>query len=167
MKRLFRHIDLDYLRSGIFGFEDALVSTTGTVIGIASGTSNKDFIILAGLVVLSVEAISMSAGQYVSEEAVHQATPNAPHRDNLILSSGVMFVSYVAGGIIPIIPLAFTSGIYFIISSLTLALIGLYSLGFVKGKLVGASPTRSALEVLLIGGVATAIGSIVGFLLRL
>jgi hypothetical protein len=38
----------------------------------------------------------------------------------------------------------------------------LLALGYVKGKVVGVSPGKSALEVFIIGTVATAIGIIAG-----
>jgi len=47
-------INQDYLRSLVFGFQDALVSTTGIVVGISVGVSNKQFIILSALVAISV-----------------------------------------------------------------------------------------------------------------
>ncbi len=62
----------DYVRSLMFGLQDGLVSTTGVVVGISSGVSDKSIIILASLVAVTVEATSMAAGQYSSEKAVHQ-----------------------------------------------------------------------------------------------
>ena len=59
-------INQDYIRSLVFGFQDALVSTTGIVVGISVGVHNKQFIILSALVAISVEALSMGAGQYLS-----------------------------------------------------------------------------------------------------
>ena len=48
------------------------------------------------------------------------------------------------------------------IAAIAGALIGLFVLGYVKGKLVKTSPLRSALEIVIIGGIATAIGLTVG-----
>ena len=69
-------INPDYLRSIVFGFQDALVSTTGIVVGISAGIDNKQFIILSALVTISVEALSMGAGQYLSEKTVHELPQN-------------------------------------------------------------------------------------------
>ena len=63
------HIHEDYLRSGLFGIQDGLVSTTGVVVGISTGVEDKAIIILASLVAVTVEASSMAAGQYSSEKA--------------------------------------------------------------------------------------------------
>jgi VIT1/CCC1 family predicted Fe2+/Mn2+ transporter len=43
-----------------------------------------------------------------------------------------------------------------------LALLGLFALGWAKGRLVRVPVVRSGLEVLAVGGVATIIGVIVG-----
>lgn len=46
------------------------------------------------------------------------------------------------------------------------ALAALLVLGYVKGKIVQTGPLRSALELGVIGGAATAIGLGVGYLFR-
>ena len=50
---MFKEIHEDYLRSIIFGFQDALVSTTGVIAGVAAGTSVKEIVILAGILTIS------------------------------------------------------------------------------------------------------------------
>lgn len=57
------------LREGIFGLEDGLVSTMGVITGIASGTGARLVILLAGLVVILVESLSMAAGSYLSNKS--------------------------------------------------------------------------------------------------
>ena len=46
------------------------------------------------------------------------------------------------------------------------SLIGLFALGYWKGKVVSVSPIKSALEILIIGGIATSVGIIVGNILE-
>ena len=53
----------------MFGLQDGLVSTTGVVVGISIGVSDKSILILAALVAVTVEATSMAAGQYSSESS--------------------------------------------------------------------------------------------------
>ena len=98
------HIHEDYLRSGLFGIQDGLVSTTGVVVGISTGVEDKAIIILASLVAVTVEASSMAAGQYSSEKAVHQMDKTKKHTDSLIIGASIMFFGYLLGGIVPIIP---------------------------------------------------------------
>lgn len=158
-------INQDYLRSIVFGCQDALVSTTGIVIGISAAVSNRQFIVLSALVTVSVEALSMAAGQYLSEKSVHDLSNNR-HRDNLALGSLFMFISYLVGGFIPIIPiLIFPINISPLITTL-FSFIGLFALGFLKAKFFANHPWRSAIEMLVIGGLATLIGLLVGFTLK-
>ena len=53
-----KRIDSDYVRSSFFGIEDSLVSTTGLIAGVAVGSQNAKYVILAGLVGIAVEAVS-------------------------------------------------------------------------------------------------------------
>jgi len=60
------------IRELVFGLEDGIVSTTGAVIGIAAGTGNQKVVILSGLVIVVVEALSMAAGTYLSSKSKRQ-----------------------------------------------------------------------------------------------
>ena len=159
-------INPDYLRSTVFGFQDALVSTTGIVVGISAGVDNKQFILLSALVTISVEALSMGAGQYLSEKTVHDLPQNR-HRDNLLTGGLIMFVSYLLGGLIPIIPIIFAAPPLSSFLSIIFAFVGLFSLGFVKAKLFQGKTWRSAFEMLIIGGLATFIGLLVGLIFKI
>jgi vacuolar iron transporter family protein len=159
-------INQDYLRSIIFGCQDALVSTTGVVVGISIGAHNKQFIILSALVALSVEALSMGVGQYLSEKSVHQL-PESNHKDNLIIGALLMFVSYVVGGFLPIIPIFFILPPLSSLLSVIFAFVGLFTLGFFKAKLFCGQVWRSAFEMLTLGGLTTLIGLAVGLIFRI
>ncbi len=63
------------IREVVFGVEDGMVSTLGTITGIAIGSQDHFTVILAGLVIVSVESISMGVGSYLanrSERDVNQ-----------------------------------------------------------------------------------------------
>lgn len=57
------------IRDLVFGVEDSLVSTLGVITGIAGGTENRFAVVLAGVVVIIVEALSMAAGSYLSAKS--------------------------------------------------------------------------------------------------
>lgn len=160
------HIHEDYLRSGLFGIQDGLVSTTGVVVGISTGVEDRAIIILASLVAVTVEATSMAAGQYSSEKAVHQMDKTGKHTDSLVTGALIMFVAYLIGGLVPIIPTIIFNQPQARIISIFAAFLGLFLLGYVKGKLVEHKPLRSAIELFIIGSLATAIGLVVGYILR-
>jgi vacuolar iron transporter family protein len=157
----------DYVRSLMFGLQDGLVSTTGVVVGISSGVSDKSIIILASLVAVTVEATSMAAGQYSSEKAVHQMDKTGKHTDSLVIGALIMFFSYLLGGLVPIIPtILFTQPLAKELA-IILAFIGLFLVGYVKGHYVKIAPLRSAIELFVIGAFAAAVGLVVGNILKI
>jgi len=166
MQRIKTFLHEDYLRSLMFGLQDGIVSTTGVVIGISTGVNNKDIIVLAALVAVMVEASSMAAGQYSSEKAVHQMDKTGKHTDNLYIGALIMFVAYLIGGSFSIIPtLIFDQPIARILAIIS-SFVGLFIIGYIKGHLVEHRPLRSAIELFIIGSVATIVGVAVGYYLR-
>ena len=57
---------LNWLRAGVLGANDGIVSTAGLVIGVAAATTNRGAIFTAGLAGLAAGAMSMAVGEYVS-----------------------------------------------------------------------------------------------------
>ncbi len=58
------------IRELVFGMEDGMVSTLGSITGIAAATKDPFTTILAGLVIIAVESISMAVGSYLSSKSV-------------------------------------------------------------------------------------------------
>ncbi|WP_460938135.1 VIT1/CCC1 transporter family protein [Phycicoccus ginsengisoli] len=57
---------LNWLRAGVLGANDGIVSTAGIVIGVAAATTDRGAILTAGAAGLAAGAMSMAAGEYVS-----------------------------------------------------------------------------------------------------
>src|SRR6201985_1942753 len=57
---------LNWLRAGVLGANDGIVSVAAIVVGVAGATSNNAPILAAGLAALVGGAISMALGEYVS-----------------------------------------------------------------------------------------------------
>lgn len=57
---------LNWLRAGVLGANDGLVSTAGIVVGVAGATSTLSTILTAGLAGLVAGSLSMAGGEYVS-----------------------------------------------------------------------------------------------------
>jgi VIT1/CCC1 family predicted Fe2+/Mn2+ transporter len=57
---------LNWLRAGVLGANDGIVSTAGIVIGVAAATVQRSTIATAGIAGLAAGAMSMAAGEYVS-----------------------------------------------------------------------------------------------------
>lgn len=156
----------DYVRSSFFGIEDSLVSTTGLIAGIAVATTDKQFIILAGLVAIAVEAISMAAGEFLSEETEHDMDDPGSRRTRPIVGGLIMLVSYAVAGLVPLLPVMLLPGKLAIVAAVVAALIGLFVLGYFKGQITQRSPLRSGFKVLIVGGLATLIGIVVGIVFK-
>jgi vacuolar iron transporter family protein len=57
---------LNWLRAGVLGANDGIVSVAGIVMGVAGATSERGQIFIGGLAGLVAGALSMAAGEYVS-----------------------------------------------------------------------------------------------------
>jgi len=157
----------DYVRSSFFGIEDSLVSTTGLIAGIAAGSADKKFVLLAGVVAISVEAISMAAGEFLSEEATQDMGRGKRHSSSPLIGGIIMLVSYALAGLVPLIPVIFIPQPYTLPAAIGSALIGLYSLGYVRGRITKRPPVQQGLKVLIVGGLAAFIGIVVGLAFKL
>lgn len=159
--------DQEYLRSILFGIEDSLISTTGLIAGISIGSNDNKFVILAALVSVSIEAVSMGAGEYLSDDTVKDLDKLKRNRDNPLLSGLLMLISYIFAGMIPLFPTLFTSFPTSLILSITFAFIAFFLLGFIKGKLINTSPFKGGMKILIVGGIATLLGLLMGFVFKL
>jgi VIT1/CCC1 family predicted Fe2+/Mn2+ transporter len=57
---------IGWLRAGVLGANDGILSTASLIVGVASASSGKTAVMVAGLAGLVAGAMSMAAGEYVS-----------------------------------------------------------------------------------------------------
>jgi VIT1/CCC1 family predicted Fe2+/Mn2+ transporter len=57
---------MNWLRAGVLGADDGIVSVAGIVVGVAGATSVRGAIVTAGMAGLVAGAVSMALGEYVS-----------------------------------------------------------------------------------------------------
>lgn len=57
---------LNWLRAGVLGANDGIVSTAGLVVGVAGATASSTALFIAGIAGMVAGALSMAAGEYVS-----------------------------------------------------------------------------------------------------
>lgn len=62
-------VRLNWLRAGVLGANDGIVSTAGLVVGVAGATSSSTALLAAGLAGLLAGSLSMASGEYVSVSA--------------------------------------------------------------------------------------------------
>ncbi|MFH1611033.1 MAG: VIT1/CCC1 transporter family protein [Patescibacteria group bacterium] len=70
-----------YIREVVFGLEDSLVSTLGVVTGVAVITQDSAMVLVTGCVLIVVEAVSMSAGSYLSSKSAMEVFENRKKQD--------------------------------------------------------------------------------------
>ena len=212
----------DVLKEVVFGMEDGMVSTLGSITGIAIASQNHATVVLAGVVIIAVESVSMGIGSYLSnrsqeeyekrklreeKEEIHlfpreekeellemyiqegwpkeiaiQMTDHASLDQKLLLKEMAlhelkvfpnsrsvsvkgaiyMFFSYIIGGLVPlasylILPIKTAFPI-----SIILTLAGLFALGTATTKFTKQSPVKMGFRMLVIGGIALAVGLLAG-----
>ncbi|HEY4512991.1 MAG TPA: VIT1/CCC1 transporter family protein [Candidatus Paceibacterota bacterium] len=69
------------LKEVVFGIEDGMVSTLGSITGIAIGSNNHSTVLLAGVVIISVESISMGIGSYISNLSHEEMNKRKIHEE--------------------------------------------------------------------------------------
>jgi vacuolar iron transporter family protein len=96
------------------------------------------------------------------ELGLEKPAPSRAHRSALTIAS-----SYVAGGLIPLLPYMLVADILFALKlSVVITLLALAIFGALKGKLVGTGWFRSALQTVTIGGAAAAAAYALALLLN-
>lgn len=155
----------------VFGFEDGLISSLGIAAGLA-GASLSNFIITIGILVQAFTgAISMSAGTYLSTKSeMLYLTTGKRHKDvkhhikNPLNAAFFMFVSYVIGSLVPIIP--FVTAIFAqpLMTALIISIMGLFVFGSMRTIITGGNWMKNGIEMVVIGMLAFGIGYFIGSL---
>jgi len=163
---------IENLREIIFGFEDSLVSTLGAITGIAAGAGSTFVVVLSGLVLIAVEAMSMSAGSYLSSKSVADAKRALDSRKNKketdsthpIRGGFIMGIFYFIGGFVPLTPYFFLSikqayAPSIIATATVLFLLGAWNAGFAK-----RARWKGGLEMMIISLGAAGLGYLIGLI---
>jgi VIT1/CCC1 family predicted Fe2+/Mn2+ transporter len=86
------------------------------------------------------------------ELGLEEPAPNRAHRSALTIAS-----SYIAGGLIPLLPYMFVAdNLAALKLSVVITLLALALFGALKGRFVGTGWLRSAFQTVIIGGIAAA-----------
>ena len=105
-----------------------------------------------------VEALSKRPDAWVDFMMRFELGLEEPDPKRAVTSAGTIAASYIAGGLIPLSPyIVLKSASEGLIVSAGVTLIALGVFGFIKGKYTGANALRSALQTVLIGGVAAGV----------
>ncbi len=152
-----------YIRNFVFGVEDSLVSTVGLLSGIAMADVPRATIFLTGVVLVFVEAISMAAGSFLSEKSAEDFERRRETSAGRAMADGaVMFFSYFVAGFVPLAPYAFFETRQAFWISIILSIGALFALGAANARLSHVSIWRSALRMMIVGGLAIGAGILIG-----
>lgn len=151
--------DASLIRAFVFGVEDSVVSTVGLLSGVAVGDMPRSSIILAGVVLIFVEAFSMAAGQFLSESSAEDYEHTRPSfGKGPVIQGIVMFFSYFIVGCLVISPYILFPVDQAFWLSIGTSLLVLLLLGIGNARLSKVSVLKSAFRMLVIGGLALAVG---------
>jgi VIT1/CCC1 family predicted Fe2+/Mn2+ transporter len=105
-----------------------------------------------------VEALSRRPDAWVDFMMRFELGLEEPDPKRAVTSAGTIAASYVAGGLIPLSPyIVFANASRGLIFSAVVTLAALGVFGYIKGRFTGARAFRSAVQTMLIGGIAAGV----------
>lgn len=151
---------MSYLSEFVYGGIDGIITTFSIIAGSEGGSLVRKVILILGISNVLSDGFSMGVSRYVSSKTeIQQGMLSGK---NAVISSFVTFLSFVIIGMIPILPFLLLNKEIAKKTSLILALITFFSIGYIKGYIIKDSPLKNGLEVLSIGIIAALISYIVG-----
>lgn len=143
------------------------MSTVGLLAGIASAGVIRKEIILSGIILICVEAFSMSVGSFLSERTTEESLPRYKQKDsNSLFAAVIMFFSYLVCGLIPLFPYLVIDVASAFWVSIGVSLVALFVLGFVSARILKTKILRSGFRMMIIGGFAIVLGVAVGMVFK-
>jgi len=175
---MYKHVERRYLPEFVYGGIDGAITTLAIIAGAIGAVLNPAIILILGFANLAADGFSMGVSKYLSSQSEKDLHRN--HRDatrykiqaHQAIKNGIAtFISFVVIGFIPLFPFVVALFIpeitpYKFTLSIIFTGLALLMVGGVKGLIVKKSIARSAMETLIIGGIAAALAFIIGYLLR-
>jgi VIT1/CCC1 family predicted Fe2+/Mn2+ transporter len=169
---------LNWLRAGVLGANDGIVSIAALVVGVAAASPSVTAIAIAGLAGLVAGALSMASGEYVSVSSQRDAERVAAERARAAGEHGpahltsawhaalASLASFVVGGIIPMSVVLLTPEPARVLATFASVVLALALTGVVSARLGGSPAGRAAMRNVVGGGLAMlvtyGIGNLVG-----
>lgn len=166
---------LNWLRAGVLGANDGIVSVAATVVGVAGAATEVSALAIAGVASLVAGALSMAAGEYVSVSSqrdaervlrAHGVTAPDAELTNPWHAAVASLLAFVVGGVVPLLVVLAPWGAGRIPATFAAVVLALTVTGAVSARLGGAPAGRAVLRNVVGGSLAMAItfgiGSLVG-----
>lgn len=168
MRRVSIHEKATLLGDVVFAADDGIITTFAVVAGAFGASLSLSVVIILGFANLFADALSMASGHYLgikSEIDYQKAQRNDKGLSHSPIKHGlVTFVSFVLGGLIPLMPYLFDLGDRFLASAL-LVVGSLFGIGATRAYLAKKNIFSGGFEVLTVGGAAAVIAYFVGLML--
>jgi len=167
-----------YLPQFVYGGIDGAITTSAVIAGAIGAVLNPAIILILGFANLIADGFSMAVSDYLSSKSrkeLHRKHKDAKHyteESNQAIKYGTAtFISFVVIGFIPLFPFVLALFVPIMVAykftlSVILTGVALLIVGGVKGRIVEKNTFFSAMQTLIIGGIAASLAFIVGFLLR-
>lgn len=162
---------LNWLRAGVLGANDGIVSVAGLVMGVAGAGGDSNALLLAGVAALVAGAISMGGGEYISVSAqkdAERAAGRAPEAINAHPwgAAWSSFGAFSAGALLPLIAITGPWEGYHEIATVGSVVVALTLTGW-WAAWAGKSPilpsiARNVLISVLTMGISYGIGALLG-----
>lgn len=168
---------LNWLRAGVLGANDGIVSVAALLVGVAAATDEFRVLLLSGVASLVAGAVSMALGEYVSVSAQRDTEREMLRSGRLEGVTEAQLVnpwhaawasagSFTFGAILPMLAILFIPSPWRIPASVVAVLIALSVTGAVSAHLGDAPKARAVIRVVVGGALALAatwaIGALVG-----
>lgn len=160
----------NWLRAGVLGSNDGIVSVAAIVVGVAGATGKSGPILVAGLAALIGGAVSMALGEYVSVSSQRDTERVARGRASAEdvspwTAAFASAVSFLTGGILPLLAITLFSAAARVPVTVVVVLIALGATGAAGAHLGGAPMGRPTLRTVVGGGLALLLTYLIGTLL--
>lgn len=161
MRNLKSHVTY-YIGDIVYGANDGIITTFAVIAGAAGAGLSSSVIIILGLANLVADGFSMGASRYLSLKS-EQAVAGAGRERNASYDGIATFVAFVIAGCLPIIPFLIPSAAHnaFNVSAIATAT-AFFLVGAARSFVIQKHPLIAGLEMLIVGGVASAIAYGIG-----
>ncbi len=169
-----KSLERRYLPEFVYGAIDGIITTFAIVAGSLGASLSSSIILILGFANLFADGFSMAISNYLSTKSQKELNLKHQHEHNQKdpkKTALATFIAFVLIGFIPLI--SFIFALFFpafnnneFMFSIILTGIAFIIVGSVKGKITEKSKFKSALETLIIGGIAALIAFFVGYTLK-
>ncbi len=151
------------------GSEGGLATTAAIITGLFVSTNDRELVLITAVITFMVQAfngaVSRFSGERINDE-IEQIEKLSGYRP-LIIDAVVQLASHIASAAVVAAPIVFIVDVQLaLVTSVTLTLILLFLMGFVKGRVVKNDAIHDGLEMVILGALIISVGVISGWALR-